>query len=342
MSSLTPVSSLGEFGLIERLTRNFPEQNPDVLRRIGDDAAVVRTSEGEVQVFSTDLLLEGVHFDLAYVPLRHLGYKAVSVNVSDIAAMNARAYGITVSIAVSSRFSIEALDELYKGIRQACKNYGVELLGGDTSSSRQGMVISVTAFGKAAESDIIYRSGAREKDLICVTGDVGAAYAGLLVLDREKAVYLKNANVQPDLDTYDYVMARQLKPEARVDMAVRFAEMGIRPTAMMDVSDGIASELHHLCRQSGTGATIYAAKLPIDPQTVSVAEEFSISPVTFALNGGEDYELIFTIPLSDFEKIQTQTDITVIGHMTADPKLIQIVMDSGEVLDIQAQGFRHF
>ncbi|MDX2248833.1 MAG: thiamine-phosphate kinase [Bacteroidia bacterium] len=341
-SALTDISRLGEFGLIDRITRDFPRIYPDVIKGVGDDAAVIRSGKGKVQVISTDLLLEGVHFDLSYVPLRHLGYKAVAVNISDIVAMNIKPYGITVSLAMSNRFPVEAVDELYEGIRLACEKYKVDLLGGDTASSRQGLVLSVTAIGEGLEDQVVYRSGAKPKDLICVSGDVGAAYAGLLVLDREKSVYLKSPNMQPDLNDYDYVVGRQLKPEARLDILVRLAELGVKPTSMMDVSDGIASELHHLCRQSKTGATVFAGKLPIDYQTVKVAEEFSISPVTFALNGGEDYELIFTVSLQDFDKIKAERSFSIIGHITEDPGIIQIVLDSGEAVDIEAQGWNHF
>ncbi len=341
-SAYTPISSLGEFGLIAHLTRKFPIRRAGTIKAVGDDAAVVRPETGKVQVYSTDLLIEGVHFDLAYMPLQHLGYKAVAVNVSDIAAMNAQPIGITVSIGVSSRFPVEALEEFYVGVAFACEKYGIDLLGGDTTSSRQGLVISVTAFGEVDEKKLAYRSGAQPKDLVCVSGDVGAAYAGFLVLDREKEVYLTNPEMQPDLNDYDYVVGRQLRAEARMDVVNRLTELGIQPTSMIDVSDGIASELHHICRASKCGAMIYSTKLPIDFQTVKVGEEFEISPVTFALNGGEDYELLFTIPLSDFDKIKAESGITIIGHITDEPGQIQIILDSGEVVDIEAQGWEHF
>ena len=340
--AFTSISHLGEFGLIERITRAFPEVNDLVMKRVGDDAAVVRVGENQVQVFSTDLLLEGVHFDLAYAPLKHLGYKSVVVNLSDILAMNAMPYGITVSVGVSSRFTVEAMEELYAGIKQACETYHVDLLGGDTSSSQQGLVISVTAFGLGAEDKITYRSGAQAQNLICVTGDLGGAYAGLLVLDREKATFLDKPELQPDLNDYDYVIGRQLKPELPGPVLAQLSEQHITPTSMMDISDGLASELHHLCRNSQTGATIYANKLPIDPQTVRVAEEFEISPTTFAMNGGEDYELVFTVPLADFDKLKNVRDVTIIGRMTDEPGMLQIVLDSGEVADIEAQGWQHF
>jgi len=340
--ALTPVSHLGEFALIQRLTSKFSPERKEVVKGIGDDAAVVRTENNRVQVVSTDILLENVHFDLSYSPLRHLGYKAVAVNVSDIVAMNAVPYGVTVSIAMSNRFSIEALDELYAGIKLACERYKVDLIGGDTSSSRQGLVISVTAMGEAHEDDISYRSGAQPNDLICVSGDLGAAYAGLLVLDREKQVYMDKPDLQPDLSDYDYVVGRQLKPEARVDIMSRLRSVGIKPTSMIDVSDGLASELHHISRQSKVGVSIYAHKLPIDYQTVKVAEEFKIGPTTFALNGGEDYELLFTVPLSSFDTIKAWSDISIIGKITNDPNQIQTILESGQVVDLEAQGWQHF
>ncbi len=341
-TSLTPVSRLGEFGLIDRLTNRFNSNRSSVLKSIGDDAAVIYTGQGRVQVISTDMLLEGVHFDLSYVPLRHLGYKAVMVNLSDIVAMNAEPYGITVSIAMSSRFSVEALDELYDGIKLACEKLNIDLLGGDTTSSQQGLVISITAMGEAHRDEIVFRNGAQPNDLVCVTGDVGGAYAGLLVLDREKAVYLNTQDVQPDLTDYDYVVGRQLKPEARLDVLLRLKELDIQPTSMIDVSDGVASELHHLCRQSNTGVSIYAHKLPVDFQTVKVAEEFKIGPATFALNGGEDYELLFTVPLGAFDKIKDWPDLSIIGKMTDDQNIMQVVLESGEVTDLEAQGWQHF
>jgi thiamine-monophosphate kinase len=341
-SALTDISTLGEFGLIDRITKDFPLFSPEVVKGIGDDAAIVNESENTVQVFSTDLLLEGTHFDLAYVPLRHLGYKAIAVNLSDIAAMNARPYGVTVSIAISNRFPIEAVDELYEGVKLACEKYQVDLIGGDTSSSRLGLVISVTAFGRGLKSDIVYRNGAKPKDLICVSGDVGAAYAGLLVLDREKSVYLNSPDMQPDLTDYDYVVGRQLKPEPQIRIIDQLKALGVQPTSMIDVSDGIASELHHICEQSNCGATIYAGKLPIDYQTVKVAEEFKISPTTFALNGGEDYELLFTLPIQDFDKIKNIREFTIIGHITEEKGQIQVVLDSGEAVEADALGWNHF
>ena len=341
-SGYTSVSQFGEFRLISHLTRNFSLEGDFIVKSIGDDAAVVRPENGYDEVFSTDLLIEGIHFDLSYVPLRHLGYKSVIVNLSDIVAMNAIPYGITVSIAASNRFPIEALDELYSGIQLACEKYGVKLLGGDTSSSRQGLIISVTAFGRVKENEAVFRSGAKPTDLVCVSGDVGSAYAGFLVLDREKAVFLKTPDLQPDLTNYDYVVGRQLKPEARIDICQTLRDRNVMPTSMIDISDGIASELHHICQQSKCGAKIFSGKLPIDYQTVSVAEEFEISPTTFAMNGGEDYQLLFTVSLKDFDKIKDIREISIIGHITEDPEILQIVLDSGEIADIEAQGWNHF
>lgn len=338
----TPISQLGEFGLIDRLTKNFPLFYPQTIKGVGDDAAVVRTGSNTVQVFTTDMLLEGVHFDLAYVPLRHLGYKSVVVNLSDVLAMNAHPYGITVSIGLSNRFPVEAVEEIYDGIKLACEKYYVDLLGGDTCSSKQGLIISVSAFGETAEDRIVYRNGAQIRDLICVTGDLGAAYAGFLVLDREKKVFLDRPYDQPDLSDYDYVIERQLKPELAGKVLQNLTELDILPTSMIDISDGLASELHHICRQSACGALIYSHKVPIDYQTSKVAEEFNISPVTFAMNGGEDYELLFTVPLSKFDQIKDLPGISIIGHITEEKGLVQMILESGEITDVQAQGWQHF
>lgn len=339
---MTPISSLGEFGLIQHLTESFPIQHDFTIKTIGDDAAVVACFEDKTNVFSTDLLLEGVHFDLAYMPLKHLGYKAVVVNLSDIYAMNAQPYGITVSIAMSNRFTVEALEELYEGIKLACEKYKIDLLGGDTSTSKQGLIISVTAFGYGEKEKIVYRKGAKANDLICVTGDLGAAYAGFLVLEREKAEFVQNPEVQPDLSEYEYVVGRQLKPEARGKLLQLLSEKNILPTAMMDISDGLASELHHICSQSGCGATIYADKLPIDVETVKVAEEFKISEVTFAMNGGEDYEYLFTADISAFNILKDIPEITIIGHITPDEGKIDIVLGPTQIARVEAQGWTHF
>lgn len=339
---MTPIEHVGEFGLIDRITEGFVSHHDSVQVGIGDDAAVIQTGPDKVEVISTDLLLEGVHFDLAYAPLRHVGFKSIAVNVSDIVAMNAQPYGVTVSIGMSSRFTVEAIEELYAGIKAACEMYQIDLLGGDTSSSRQGLVISVTAMGTASPGEIVRRQGAKNKNLVCVSGDLGSAYAGFLILDREKAVFLKNPDLQPDLNDYDYVVGRQLRPKPRLDVIRKLADLNIRPTSMIDISDGLANEIHHICRHSNCGATLFSNKIPLDFQTMKVSEEFQISPVTFALHGGEDYELLFTIPIEDFDKIKAEPGISVIGHITENPGAVQIVLDSGEVTDIQAQGWNHF
>ncbi len=339
---MTPISTLGEFGLIQHLTESFPIQHDFTVKTIGDDAAIVACPEGKVNVFSTDLLLEGVHFDLAYMPLKHLGYKAVIVNLSDIYAMNAQPYGITVSIGMSNRFPVEAMEELYEGIKLACDKYKIDLLGGDTSTSKQGLLISVTAFGYGEKEKIVYRKGAKANDLICVTGDLGAAYAGFLVLEREKVEFTENPEIQPDLSEYEYVVGRQLKPECRGKLLELLNEKNVLPTSMMDISDGLASELHHICSQSGCGATIYADKLPIDVETVKVAEEFQISEVTFAMNGGEDYEYLFTADISAFNVLKEIPEITIIGHITPDAGKIDIVLGPTQIASVEAQGWRHF
>lgn len=339
---LTPISRLGEFGLIDRLTKEFVAHNPDVMMGIGDDAAVYAVSEKEAHVVTTDLLIEGVHFDLRYVPLKHLGYKAVMVNLSDVYAMNARPFGITVSVGLSSRFTVEAMDAFYEGVQIACQHYDVDLLGGDTSSSRMGMVISVTAMGKAAKSDIVYRSGAKEHDLICVSGDLGAAYAGLQILEREKSVFLKNPGIQPDLGGREYVVGRQLKPEARADIIRILREQNIKPSAMIDISDGLASELLHICKQSKKGATIYEGKIPIDPEAILVGNELGIPGLTMALNGGEDYELLFTVPLDQYDKIKSMKEVTIIGHIIEETAGVSLITNGGTIVPVQAQGWNHF
>lgn len=339
---MTDIASLGEFGLIDHLTRDFSPVHPTTLCAVGDDAAVIKPVRGRHQLVSTDMLLEGVHFDLSYMPLMHLGYKAVVVNLSDIYAMGGTPYGITVAVAASNRFPVEALDELYAGIRHACEAYNVDLLGGDTCASKQGLVITVTALGDVEEEHVNYRKGANPTDLICVTGDLGGAYAGFLVLDREKKVFLDKPEEQPDLSDYDYVVARQLRPEARKDLNPYLKQLGIRPTSMIDISDGLASELHHICRQGNCGATIYAEKLPIDYQTVKVAEEFDIAPQVFATNGGEDYELLFTVPIGDFEQVKQIEGISIIGHITPDFGSLNIVVGDGSLLPLKADGWNHF
>ena len=341
--AFTPISELGEFGLIDRLASKFSIRNSDMLAKgIGDDAAVIRLGNEQVLLVSTDMLVEGVHFDLSYVPLRHLGYKAVAVNLSDIFAMNGIPYGVTVSIAMSSRFTVEAIEELYEGIKLACEKWNVDLIGGDTTGSPQGLSISVTALGQARESEVVYRSGAQANDLVCVTGDVGSAYAGFLILDREKETFLSNPEMQPDLMDYDYVVGRQLKPEPRGDVIQRLRQIGVQPTAMMDISDGLAGELLHICKQSKVGVSIYLDKIPIDYQTIKVSEEFQIAQGTFALNGGEDYELVFTVPLSQYNLIKEEKEVHIIGRITDEPSQREVVLDGGGVSTLKAQGWKHF
>ncbi len=334
----TELSDLGEFGLIDRLTKNFISRNEGTIKAIGDDAAVIDTG-GKLMLISTDLLIEGVHFDLTYMPLRHLGYKAVVVNISDIAAMNGVPRQITVSIAVSNRFPLEALDELYAGIRMACDKYKVDLVGGDTSSSTKGLLISVTVTGEALADEVVYRNGAREGDLICVTGDLGGAYTGLLLLEREKQVFKVNPQMQPELTGHEYVLERQLKPEARTDIRNLLIGLNIHPTSMIDISDGLASEILHICKQSGKGCKIYEEKIPIALETRQLAIEFNIAPAVCALNGGEDYELLFTIPQADYEKIKDLSGIAIVGHITRaeDDKLL--ITSDGQVMEITAQGW---
>jgi len=290
----TEIEQLGEFGLIDHLTKNFEIKNKSSLKGIGDDAAVI-DFEGKKALFSTDLLLEGIHFDLAYTPLKHLGYKAIQVNLSDIYAMNGTATQVTVSIGISSKFPLEAVEELYQGISVACEKYNVDLVGGDTTASKQGLVISVSSIGYADEKDICYRNGANEGDLICVSGDLGGAYIGLQLLEREKNIFLENPNIQPDLEGKDYIVERQLKPESRKDIVEGLKTMKIKPTSMIDISDGLASEILHICKQSNKGCNLYEEKIPIDPMTYDTARDFGIDPTVCALNGGEDYELLFTI-----------------------------------------------
>ena len=337
----TEISSLGEFGLIRRLTAPFKTVNPHTVTAVGDDAAVA-DAQGKQVLITTDLLTEGVHFDLSYTPLKHLGYKAVAVNLSDLAAMNTFPAQITVSLAVSNRFSLEALEALYEGIQLACEAYHVDLIGGDTSTSVSGLTISVTAVAYARGEEIIRRSGACEHDLICVSGDLGAAYAGLLLLEREKKTFEANPLMQPDLEGYDYVLQRQLKPEARVDVVNLLRELGIKPTSMIDISDGLASEILHICESSGKGAAIYPEKIPVDPQTVTVAEMFHMDPLTLALNGGEDYELLFTIAQADYEKISQQRGISVIGHITEAAGGVNIVNSDLTLTPVTAQGWDAF
>ena len=338
----TDISDLGEFGLIDQLTKNIVLKNESSLVGAGDDAAVIQVSEDTVQLISTDMLVEGIHFNLMYMPLKHLGYKAVAVNVSDICAMNGTAQQITVSLAVSSRFPLEALEELYEGIQLACTNYGVDLVGGDTTSSTSGLVINVTVLGTAKKEDVVYRSGAKEYDLLVVTGDLGAAYMGLQVLEREKEVFKANPSIQPDLDGHDYIIERQLKPEARKDIIGYLKELEVKPTAMIDISDGLASEILHLCKASKVGCHVYDEKVPIDAKTSMTAIDFNLDPNTCALNGGEDYELLFTIDQKDFDKIKGNPHMTVIGHITHENDGIYYVDKNGSAITLKAQGWKHF
>ena len=334
----TSLADLGEFGLIDRLTEGFEIHNPSTLKGVGDDAAVM-DFKNKRTVVSTDLLIEGVHFDLSYVPLKHLGYKSVVVNVSDIYAMNATATQITVSIAVSNRFPLEALEELYAGIRLACEHYKVDLVGGDTTSSTRGLIISVTAIGEANEEDLVYRNGAQPNDLVVLTGDIGGAYMGLQILEREKAVFQVNPNSQPDIEMYSYILERQLKPEARKDIPPLLKQLGVKPTAMMDVSDGLSSELLHICKQSGVGCRLYEDKIPLDPQVISTCEEFNLDSTTIALSGGEDYELLFTIAQADYDKIKGNPNFSVIGYITDKEEGVNLVTRAGQFRPIIAKGW---
>lgn len=337
----TELGELGEFGLIDRISSRFKTINPSSFKGIGDDAAIIKTGD-KVMLVSTDLLMEGVHFDLSYVPLQHLGYKAVAVNVSDIAAMNGTPTQITVSIGLSNRFSLQAIDALYDGIKSACEAYKVDLVGGDTTSSASGLAISITAIGEADADKVSLRSGARKGDIVCATGDLGGAYIGLQVLEREKQVFKANPDMQPNLAPYDYVVKRQLKPEARMDIVHELRELGIVPTSMIDISDGLASELFHLCKQSGLGVRIFEDKLPIDSLTYNTAVEFNLDPITSVLNGGEDYELLFTIGQDDFEKLKNHMDIHFIGYMAAASEGKVLVTKNGNAVELQAQGWKHF
>ncbi len=342
-SGRTELTSLGEFGLINHLTEHVEIYNPaSSLKGIGDDAAVIKYDNDKSTLVSTDMLVEGVHFDLTYSPLKHLGFKAIAVNLSDICAMNGTPKQVTVSIAASNRFSVEALEELYAGMLYACKKYKVDLVGGDTTSSTSGLIISVTAIGEAKPEDIVYRNGAKEKDLVCVTGDLGGAYMGLQILEREKFVFKDNPQLQPDLEGNDYILERQLKPEARVDIIELFKSLNIKPSSMIDVSDGLASELMHLCTQSGVGCELYEDKIPLDPQTFDRAREFSLDPTVCALSGGEDYELLFTLPMSEYDKIKNLPDFTIIGHITPKSSGLNLIAKAGTSHPITAQGWNSF
>jgi thiamine-monophosphate kinase len=340
MSERTEIASLGEFGLIEHLTRENETRNVSTVLSIGDDAAVIDTF-GKQMVVTTDMLVEGVHFDLMYTPLKHLGYKAVIVNLSDIYAMNAEPTQITLSIAVSNRFSVEALDEFYEGVNLACERYGVDLVGGDTTSSQKGFVISVTAIGEVEENKFVTRSGAKENDLICVTGDLGASYLGLLLMEREKQIYVENPTIQPDFEQHTYIIERLLKPEARRKMIAWFKENNLTPTSMIDISDGLSSELLHICKQSEVGCTIYEEKLPIHEQTNEGAAKFGIAATTCALNGGEDYELLFTISPNDFDKVKECELLNIIGHITKPEDGSVLITNGNNRIELSAQGWNH-
>lgn len=339
---LTEISQLGEFGLIDRLTKDLPHHNPSTVRSVGDDAAVLRYPGDVDELVTTDLLAEGIHFDLTYMPLKHLGYKAAVVNFSDIYAMNGNPRQIVVSLAISSRFAVEHLEELYAGIRLACDIYGVDLVGGDTTASRSGLVISITCIGEAAPDAVVTRDGAKDTDLICVSGDLGSAYMGLQLLEREKVASKGIKDFQPEFGGKEYLIERQLKPEARRDIVTAFAEAGIKPTAMMDISDGLSSELLHICKQSDTGCRIYEERIPIDYQTAIMAEELGMNLVTAALNGGEDYELLFTVPLSRHEDVSKIKGVSVIGHICKPEMGCAMVTRDGGEIELKAQGWNHW
>ena len=334
----TQLAEIGEFGLIARLTDKIQLKNSSTLKGVGDDAAVLSYPDKKI-VVTTDLLTEGIHFNLMYCPLKHLGYKAVIVNLSDVYAMNAIPRQITVSIAISSKFSIAAVEELYSGIHLACEKYGVDLIGGDTTSSLTGLTISITAIGEANEDELVYRSGAKETDLVCVTGDLGGAYMGLQLLERENEVFKVNPNQKPLFEGYDYILERQLKPEARNDIKELLKTLDIKPTSMIDISDGLSSEVIHLCKASKVGCSIYEEKIPLDGQTKDFAEELSINPLVAALNGGEDYELLFTVPLASYDIIKKEFDITIIGHITPESEGANLITTGGSVIPLQAQGW---
>ncbi|MBT2557454.1 thiamine-phosphate kinase [Hymenobacter sp. ISL-91] len=339
---MTPLDKVGEFGLIGRIQQTVELTQPSTVLGIGDDAAILAPAAGQELVISTDLLTEGVHFDLTFCPLKHLGYKAVAVNVSDIAAMNALPTQIVVAVSIPPRFTVEAVEELFEGVKLACEAYNVDLVGGDTTGSRAGLTVSVTALGQVEAGQAVRRSGAGPNDLLCVTGDLGGAYLGLQVLEREKQVWQADPESQPELDKYPYVLQRQLRPEARMDVIHELRELGVVPTSMIDVSDGLASEVLHLCQASGTGARIFTENLPIANPTLEVANEFNLDPIMCMLNGGEDYELLFTVPLADHAKLKNHPDITIIGHMVDKSEGANLITKAGQPVPLKAQGFSHF
>ncbi|MBO7230315.1 MAG: thiamine-phosphate kinase [Bacteroidaceae bacterium] len=334
----TEISSLGEFGLIERLTKELSTSNKETIKGAGDDAAILQFNENEEVLVTTDLLMEGIHFDLTYFPLRHLGYKAVVANISDIYAMNGTPKQITVSLALSRKFCIEDVEELYAGMKLACQQYGVDIVGGDTSSSLTGLAISITAIGTAPKGTTVKRNGAKETDLICVTGNLGAAYMGLQLLEREK-IATAGKDIQPDFQGKEYILERQLKPEARKEVIEKLREENIKPTSMIDISDGLSSELMHICKQSGVGCRIYEERIPIDYQTAIMAEELNLNVITCALNGGEDFELLFTVPIADHEKVASMKDVRVIGHIASDNMGLALITRDGVEMELKAQGW---
>jgi thiamine-monophosphate kinase len=338
----TDIETVGEFGLIKQLTEGIKTYHDDTIKGVGDDAAVIDRGDGKVSVVSTDMLIEGVHFDLIYTPLKHLGYKAIMVNLSDIYAMNATPKHVTVSVAVSSRYTLEALEELYEGINLAAEYYKIDVIGGDTSSSLAGMCISITVLGEAKKEDIVYRSGAKEGDLLVVTGDLGGAFMGLQLLEMEKKIYKEHPGVQPDLDGNDYILERQLKPEARKDILEILTKLEVMPTSMIDISDGLASEILHLCDASKVGCHLYEEKIPIDPTTMQKAIDFNLDPVVVTLSGGEDYELLFTVDQGDFDKIKGNPNLTVIGHMVDESAGAQMITKGGQQITLRAQGWDAF
>ncbi|WP_375436588.1 thiamine-phosphate kinase [uncultured Hymenobacter sp.] len=342
MSDITPLDSVGEFGLIRRIQDTITLRQPSTKLGIGDDAAIVAPPTGHEVVVSTDMLVEGVHFDLTFCPLKHLGYKAVAVNVSDVAAMNAIPTQIVVALSIGARFSVEAVQELYEGMRLACEAYDVDIVGGDTTASRGGLTISITVLGQVAAGKAVRRSGAGPNDLLCVTGDLGGAYLGLQVLEREKQAWQADPETQPELGKYPYVLQRQLRPEARMDVIHELRDLAILPTSMIDISDGLASEVLHLCQASNTGARIFSENLPIANPTLEVAEEFNLDPIMCMLNGGEDYELLFTVPLAAHQLLKNHPDITIIGHMVEKSEGTNLITKSGQPVPLRAQGFNHF
>ncbi|MBQ9312409.1 MAG: thiamine-phosphate kinase [Bacteroidales bacterium] len=341
MDNLTDLSQIGEFGLISKLTEGTNIKNSSTLFGIGDDCAGLSYKD-KIVLVSTDAMIEGIHFDMTYSPLKHLGYKACVTNFSDVYAMNGTPRQILISLSVSSKYSLEALEELYAGIKLACERYGVDIVGGDTTSAKQGMLISITVIGEANKEEVVKRSGANINDLVCVTGDLGGAYAGLLVLQREKVSFMANPNSQPDISAYDYVLQRQLKPEAQKTTIEWFKSKNIIPTSMIDISDGLASELLHICKASKKGCELYMEKIPIDYQTARTLEEFKILPETGALNGGEDYELLFTVSQKDYDKIKDEKNISIIGYITEENRGCKLVTPQNTTMDLKAQGFDHY